>query len=308
MKIFLLVLFSQKVVGDDRNTVIKYLNYFGYLDIPDKETTQVRGDDFREALTLFQLTHNLEISGEINDDLLNLMKMPRCGVKDRFRNYSAALYKWNKKYIKWHYKGATKKVLQLTDAALNLWQKYIDIKFAHDSNNPDILITNKRRKHKYEIHNHIQCPKQLYGKGNVLVHAFFPNMNNNPVEIHMDDEEFGYLEIDTNTQKRQINLFEILPPTPKISVSLPTSSTLNEPVESLCRSKNIDHLLFAYGKLYIFYKKWMWIVDNDIVPNSQLITNCGEIVIIVDKIIYMIHLHTLQQISGFPKTILITGL
>ncbi|XP_046987261.1 matrix metalloproteinase-27-like [Schistocerca americana] len=189
---------------------MKYLNDYGYLDIPDNENSKVSDDAFREALMLFQLTYNLEISGELSDDTLNFMNMPRCGVKDEFGSYRTSLYKWNKKHFKWHYKGATKKVLHVAEAAFNLWQKYIDIQFHHDSNNPDILITNKRQKHRFEISKNTHCSRDLDRKVNVLGHVFFPDMNNNPVEIHIDDDELWYLETDGNTPKYQTNLFEVL--------------------------------------------------------------------------------------------------
>ncbi|XP_049816309.1 matrilysin-like [Schistocerca nitens] len=210
MKLFLLLLLIKIIIADDKAKAIKYLNDYGYLDNPDNKNSKVSDDAFREALTLFQLTYNLEINGDLSDDTLNFMNMPRCGVKDDFNSYRTSMYKWNKKNIKWHYKGATKKVIHVTEAAFSLWQKYIDIQFHHDSNNPDILITNKRRKHRYEIVKTIHCSKDLDGKGNVLGHAFFPDMNNNPVEIHMDDDELKYLEIDKNTPKHQTNLFEVL--------------------------------------------------------------------------------------------------
>ncbi|XP_049816607.1 collagenase 3-like [Schistocerca nitens] len=175
--------------GNEKDRIIELFEMFNhfYKDITNvNDNTHVSDDTFREALMLFQLTYNLEISGELSDDTLNFMNMSRCGVKDDFGSYRTSLYKWNKKHIKWHYKGATKKVLHVTDAAFKIWQDKIDIQFKHDSNNPDILITNKRR------------------------HAFFPDMNNNPVEIHMDDDEIWYLEMNTNTPKGQTNLFEVL--------------------------------------------------------------------------------------------------
>ncbi|XP_049813823.1 collagenase 3-like [Schistocerca nitens] len=373
MKTIIFLLLFKIIYANDKSKAIKYLSDYGYLDITNvNDNTHVSDDAFREALMLYQLTYNLEISGELSDDTLNFMNMPRCGVKDEFGSYRTSLYKWNKQHIKWHYKGATKKVLQLTDAAFKIWQDKIDIQFKHDSNNPDILITNKRRKHKFEIDKSIHCSKDLDGKGNVLGHAFFPDMNNNPVEIHMDDDEIWYLEMNTNTPKGQTNVFEVLiheighslglrhsddygsimyayyngshlelsqddidaiqslygkqstQPTqvPIKPISPPIQS---EPI-SLCQTKHIDHILFMNGILYVFYQKWVWIIQNTI-PQSQLITDwltflpndvnridgiyqrpSGELVIFSNNMIYMIHLHTLQLISGYPKPLSSTGL
>ncbi|XP_049809448.1 matrix metalloproteinase-14-like [Schistocerca nitens] len=287
MKTIILLLLFKIIYANDKSKAIKYLSDYGYLDITNvNDNTHVSDDTFREALMLFQLTYNLEISGELSDDTLNFMNMPRCGVKDEF--------------------------------AFKIWQDKIDIQFKHDSNNPDILITNKRHKHKFEIDKAIHCSKDLDGKGNVLGHAFFPDINNNPVEIHMDDDEIWYLEMNTNTPKGQTNLFEVLiheighslglrhsddygsimyayyngshlelsqddidaiqslygkqstQPTqlPIKPISPPIQS---EPI-SLCQTKHIDHILIMNGILYVFYQKWAWIIQNTI-PQSQLITD-----------------------------------
>ncbi|XP_049807073.1 matrix metalloproteinase-26-like [Schistocerca nitens] len=95
------------------------------------------------------------------------------------------MFKWNKENIGWDYKGANKRVLGIiTSAAF-------------------------RRIHLYEF-NGQRYPKELDGKGNVLGHAFFPNRNNDPFEIHMVKDENWYLEIDKNMSKYQKNLFEVL--------------------------------------------------------------------------------------------------
>ncbi|XP_049798132.1 stromelysin-1-like [Schistocerca nitens] len=136
---------------------------------------------FNEALLIFQLTDKIEINGELSEDILNFMNIPRCDVVAAFGSYSISMYKWNKKNLNWHYKGANKKEVQETDAAFRLWQKYINILFNNDN-----------------------------GQDDVLGHAFSPNINNDPVEIHMDDKEMWYLIINADTPKIHMNLFEIL--------------------------------------------------------------------------------------------------
>jgi hypothetical protein len=49
------------------------------------------------------------------------------------------------------------------------------------------------------------CTYRFDGKGGVLGHAFFPNEDNTPLEIHIDGDEKWYLKKDDSTSKiRQI--------------------------------------------------------------------------------------------------------
>jgi hypothetical protein len=81
--------------------------------------------------------------------------------------------------------------------------------------------------------------------------------------------------------------------------------------------------------MYIFYKKWVWIINLEDTTSmaSQLITDWltflpqdfknistiyqrpfGEIVIIVDNMIYMIYFPSLVLVNGYPKSISSIGL
>ncbi|XP_055631883.1 matrix metalloproteinase-2-like [Toxorhynchites rutilus septentrionalis] len=68
---------------DFDDNVQNYLMEFGYLPKSNIETGNLRTmDQLKEAVRLLQSFANLEPTGEINRDTLELMRKPRCGAPD----------------------------------------------------------------------------------------------------------------------------------------------------------------------------------------------------------------------------------
>jgi hypothetical protein len=100
----------------------------------------------------------------------------------------------------------------------------------------------------------------------VLAHANYPNVDNTPIEIHIDQDETWYLKIDGNTPEEQVNLFSVL---------------LHEIGHALgiSHSNNQDSIMYPYN-------------DNKIELDR------GDILAIQ---IYMVYLHNIQIVIQHHK-------
>ncbi|KAM7249128.1 hypothetical protein ACFE04_011137 [Oxalis oulophora] len=79
----------------------KYLSQFGFLRQHDPRLGSIlHKDTFTKAIREFQNFANLEVTGELNNETIRIMKIPICGVEDkrnprpvehsRFRRYILA--------------------------------------------------------------------------------------------------------------------------------------------------------------------------------------------------------------------------
>jgi len=82
-----------------------YLEKFGYLKAQNNSNISeiTNTSSLSNALRKFQEFYNLEETGEVNNETLNLMQKPRCGVADFPSNYALANTKWTKKHLGWKF-------------------------------------------------------------------------------------------------------------------------------------------------------------------------------------------------------------
>lgn len=74
---------EQSKAWDFDDNVQNYLMEFGYLPKSNIETGNLRTmEQLQEAVRLFQSFANLDPTGEINRETLELMRKPRCGAPD----------------------------------------------------------------------------------------------------------------------------------------------------------------------------------------------------------------------------------
>ncbi|XP_046986145.1 matrilysin-like [Schistocerca americana] len=367
MKTIVLTLIFCGVVSANEE-VIKYLHDFGYLE-PDS-TNIPELSDIRNALILLQEKFNLKPTGEISDETFELIRRPRCGVEDHAQSFTSHIDKWNKKNIKWYYAGSSKRTKELTEIAFNTWKEHTDLTFEEDQSNSDIIISNKRRLHRKETSGQHFCSKPFDGTGGVLGHAFYPDINNNAVEIHMDQDEDWYFEIDTNTPKEKINFCAVLvheightlglahsaentsimyPMYNSSNIELSKDDILgiqslygkqdedeskddNNEVEEdsnppeLCKlNKKIKNFLIVDKVLYIYYEKWVWVMDLDnlnVHPKLQLISDWltflpkgfknitadyqrppGDVVLFIDNKLYVMEIPSFKLKYGYPQSL-----
>ncbi|KAF6206538.1 hypothetical protein GE061_017772 [Apolygus lucorum] len=90
-------------------TAISYLTQFGYLPEADRETGFLRSESqLRESIKNLQRFGNIPATGNLDDDTLELMSRPRCGIQDipnfykrRRRRFAVHGQKWHSTNLSW---------------------------------------------------------------------------------------------------------------------------------------------------------------------------------------------------------------
>lgn len=175
----------------DNDVVSEYLTKFGYLTKNEYEEMEEQQDfsKLKNAISQFQQFYNLTNDGQLNEETCALMRTPRCGVEDIPSSYRTAPFPWRKHNITWTYAGGTALQVAIAEKAFETWSNASKLNFRMTNTQADIVISNRRGVHRFVGRRQEVCPNLLDGRGHVLAHAFFPNSNNTPVEIHMDDDE-----------------------------------------------------------------------------------------------------------------------
>lgn len=101
--------------------VFDYLSQYGYVN-NSNGNQELNELNIAPYLKLFQNYYNLPNDGTLNNETLNLIQTPRCGVAD-LAEYQIES-KWNKKNLTWDFRSASKEELELTQQSFNLWEKH----------------------------------------------------------------------------------------------------------------------------------------------------------------------------------------
>ncbi|KAF5270286.1 hypothetical protein FQA39_LY08397 [Lamprigera yunnana] len=136
--------------NDKFEYVRDYLNRYGYFNGQDGSgltIEDVNSSEFIFALNKFQAYYKLEITKTINDDTLEVMKTPRCGMTDIATSFNLKGTFWRRDPILWHFRGATNKLIKLATVAFQLSEKYANINFQQSFENPNIIISFKYKDH-----------------------------------------------------------------------------------------------------------------------------------------------------------------
>lgn len=165
---------------------ISYFQKFGYLA---KNDNYLLGDDYvRDAFMLFQETFHLPIDGQMNEKTKWLMERPRCGNPDSLGLFSASpTTKWSHNNISWYlYESLHFNIVQ---KAFDVWAKHANLTLIRSNNDPNISLSFSGSNHMC-IRTQEECSYPLDGvKGGVLAHAFFPRLESEHTEIHLDNSE-----------------------------------------------------------------------------------------------------------------------
>merc|ERR1711915_1063539 len=192
-KLLLIIVASLKSIkGTPAGEAVSYLQKFGYLsnlgNTPNYSPGVGTGDNpskprngssesVIKAIKTFQEFAGLPLSGKLDDVTLELMSLPRCGVKDfsiestgNISNYEVQGSKWGKNRLTFRVTEYSKKMITVlidenVEKAFKLWSDVTNLEFvSKDVGDGDTFD----------------------GKGETLAHAYFPRYGG---DVHMDESE-----------------------------------------------------------------------------------------------------------------------
>merc|ERR1712179_721594 len=223
MAVLLLLALVCEVVGDqDGVDGLAYLARYGYLTTQDQDTSQNipqhspvpgQAQDISQAVTKFQNFAGLKATGVLDQETLELMKTPRCGVQDFYiqsdttGNVSApyrTLTKWTSKTVlswrvtKFSSKLTRSQVVNSVWKAFQFWSSVTNLKFFEKTTGEvDIPI-------EFVTYDHGDG-NPFDGPGGTLAHAYYPETG----DIHVDDTEDWTLDSSQGTNFLQTLTREI---------------------------------------------------------------------------------------------------
>ncbi|XP_055700592.1 matrix metalloproteinase-2 isoform X4 [Phlebotomus papatasi] len=187
-----------------------YLSQFGYLPASARNPSSgglLDEDTWTKAIQDFQGFAGLNVTGELDAETMELMTLPRCGVKDkvgfgtdsRSKRYALQGSRWKVKALTYRISKYPKR-LNKPDVdkeiakAFSVWSEYTDLTFTPKRTNP--------------VHIEIRFEENEHGDGDpfdgpggTLAHAYFPVYGG---DAHFDDAEYW-----TIGSTRGTNLFQV---------------------------------------------------------------------------------------------------
>ncbi|KAH3887079.1 matrilysin-like [Dreissena polymorpha] len=183
-----------------------YLERFGYLD-ESKEGRQHDETSRSNAIREFQEMAGLKVTGVMNQETIDKMLAPRCGLPDVIRPvdrippsggekklqrnhplaFNAPGYKWNKNAITYKLVGFSRQLPQDSQRraisnALRKWSDVTPLTFSETTAaDADILINWVWGDHR--------DGSPFDGRGGTLAHAFFPGDSDISGDTHFDEQE-----------------------------------------------------------------------------------------------------------------------
>ncbi|ENN73021.1 hypothetical protein YQE_10356, partial [Dendroctonus ponderosae] len=183
-----------------------YLSQYGYLGPVKANSSQLLDESsFRKAVEDFQSFAGLTVTGELDDQTMETMQLPRCGVKDkvgtgdnRAKRYALQGSRWKVKNLsykisKYPPKLKRKEVDAEVQRAFNVWSGYTDLSFTPKSGQVHIEI-------RFETGEHGDGDP-FDGPGGTLAHAYFP--------VFGGDAHFDASESWSINSYRGTNLFQV---------------------------------------------------------------------------------------------------
>merc|ERR1712215_106095 len=199
------------LVCTESEIALKYLEKFGYIakttpteddtpvdspatgagDTPQKSPGKGHRVSVEEAVKNFQEFAGLAATGELDDETITLMSLPRCGVKDviapssgNSSKYQVQGSRWQKRSLSYRVTRYSQKMTRVqVDAdvkeAFRFWSDATTLKFVkRNSGDVDIQIG-------FFTFSHGDADP-FDGRGGTLAHAFFPRYGG---DVHLDDSE-----------------------------------------------------------------------------------------------------------------------
>ncbi|XP_008828130.1 matrix metalloproteinase-27 [Nannospalax galili] len=175
--------------GNDANQQLAqvYLNKFYSLEIEGSHLVQSKNGSLLDGkIREMQAFFGLTVTGKLDSNTIEIMKMPRCGVPD-VGQYGYTLPGWRKHSLTYRIMNYTPDMARadVDDAiqkALEVWSKVTPLTFSKISRGiADIMIAFRTRVHGW-------CPRYFDGPLGVLGHAFPPGLGLGG-DTHFDEDE-----------------------------------------------------------------------------------------------------------------------
>jgi len=197
--------------GMDVERTYRYLQRFGYFPNPSlarrqplwrpavafvPRNPQSFDENIQTAVQLFQQTHGLEPSGEVDEATLELMQRPRCGFPDMpvsgagLATFVAQGNKWNRNDVSYAFANFTpdlseQEIRDALRSAYDRWAAVTPLSFAEDVVSPDMRIG-------FFSGNHGDGSNNAFdGSSGVLAHCYYPPPNGGDLagDCHFDEAE-----------------------------------------------------------------------------------------------------------------------
>ncbi|XP_066593202.1 collagenase 3-like [Prorops nasuta] len=171
--------------------MIDFLIKFGYVSKMNNSSNadelnwlKYTNEEIEIGMTLFKQYYNLVHESSFNE-IIKSMKEDRCGVKEDVFNLNQEQLKWNKKKLYWHFILSLPEQIATTVEVFKIWSNMTGLEFNHTNEKQyaDIVISLEYDNHYYKLEPNIKCTGHL--AENVLGHAFLPDKENSPREIHI---------------------------------------------------------------------------------------------------------------------------
>lgn len=196
---------------DKRVEAFYYFLEYGYIAKNENEgVAALMSDDvITKAVKDFQVFAGLNPSGELDDETVELMNTPRCGVKDnvgpsdnakRKKRYALQGSRWTKDTLDWRIskypttsRYSKSEIEEQIKKAFDVWSKHTKLKFnKKKSGSAHIDIRFERKEH--------GDGDPFDGPGGTLAHAFFPQYGG---DAHFDDDEYWTIDMFSGTNLLQ---------------------------------------------------------------------------------------------------------
>lgn len=151
---------------------LNYLQNYGYLHHNSNELSSISNTSNIYLQSLAHFLNNYQIfkpNAELTEDCVKLMRSSRCGVADEV-SLKIYMFRWETFNVTWslhHSVGSF--YTKLVKRAFNAWNEATNLNFFRDNIHPNILIT-----------------LNSTFENNVLAYTFYLDLDQDPVEIHMN--------------------------------------------------------------------------------------------------------------------------
>ncbi|XP_022903605.2 matrix metalloproteinase-14-like isoform X1 [Onthophagus taurus] len=207
-------IFGSKAASLGSNDVMGYLSQYGYVSKGNlmNSSRLLNQSILKRAIEEFQSFAGLPVTGEINEETESVMKLPRCGVKDkfifgsdtRFKRYALQGSRWKIKNLtytisKYPTNFDKSEVDNELQKAFTVWSEYTDLTFKQvKTGKVNIEIKFIKGEH--------GDGDPFDGPGGTLAHSYFPVYGG---DIHFDDDEHWTINKHHGTNILQVAAHEI---------------------------------------------------------------------------------------------------